>query len=323
MSIKDFFLIDSGLLGNNRRIREYILPNNQRSHYPLVDDKFKTYKILNEAGLATPKVHFQISSMSEAKHFHSSIKNIDDFVVKPARGSMGNGIAIVEGLTWSEQKSETFFMTTRQDKLSYSAFFYYVSSILSGLYSLNGQPDKALIQERLRVHSFFKDISYHGVPDIRVILFKGFPVMAMLRLPTQKSGGRGNLHQGAVGCGIHLKTGRLKAAIQSNSYIEEHPNTGASLLDLSLPFWDETLKLATRCSHLAEIKYLGVDIVIHPEKGPMILEANARPGLSIQLANRKGLRPRLEAVSSIDESLASKMNDDDKIEFAKTKLSAL
>ena len=320
MSIKDFFLKDSGLLGNNRRIREYILPSNKRSHYPLVDDKFKTYKILNAAGLATPKVYFQISAMSEAKNFHSRLKDIDDFVVKPARGSMGNGIAIVEGMTWSEKKSETFFMTTRQDKLSYSAFFYYISSILSGLYSLNGQPDKALIQERLRVHSFFKDISYHGVPDIRVILYRGFPVMSMLRLPTQKSGGRGNLHQGAVGCGINLKTGVLTAAIQSNSYIEEHPNTQASLLGLQIPFWEETLKLASRCSKLAEINYLGVDIVIHPEKGPMVLEANARPGLSIQLANRKGLRPRLEAINAID---AAGMSDDDKIEFARTKLSPL
>lgn len=308
-----FSLKKNEILGNNKRIIKYILPNNKRRHYPLVDDKFKTYKILNEAGLATPEVYFAISSMGEASSLHHKIKNLDDFVVKPARGAMGNGIAIVEGLGWNKDKSKTFLMTTRQDKMSYSAFHYYVSSILSGLYSLNGQVDKALIQERLKIHSFFKRISYHGVPDIRVIVYKGFPVMAMLRLPTKESGGRGNLHQGAVGCGLSLKEGRLVAAIQNNSYLEMHPDTNEPLIGPQVPFWEETLVLAAKCSELVDIKYLGVDIVIDPNKGPVILEANARPGLSIQLANRKGL---LGPLNAIDKVAASSMTAQDKVAFS-------
>lgn len=45
--------------------------------------------------------------------------------------------------------------------------------------------------------------------------------------------------------------------------------------------------------------YLGVDIFLHPEKGPMIAEVNAYPGLSIQLANHAGLRQRLERVEGV------------------------
>jgi len=34
--------------------------------------------------------------------------------------------------------------------------------------------------------------------------------------------------------------------------------------------------------------YLGVDIVLDKEHGPLMLELNARPGLNIQIANREG-----------------------------------
>jgi hypothetical protein len=35
--------------------------------------------------------------------------------------------------------------------------------------------------------------------------------------------------------------------------------------------------------------------------GPLILELNARPGLNIQLANRRGLRHRLEAIEALGD----------------------
>ncbi|HBZ98517.1 MAG TPA: alpha-L-glutamate ligase-like protein, partial [Pseudomonas sp.] len=40
------------------------------------------------------------------------------------------------------------------------------------------------------------------VPDIRIIVLMGYPIMAMLRLPTRQSGGKANLHQGAIGVGV-------------------------------------------------------------------------------------------------------------------------
>ena len=62
--------------------------------------------------------------------------------------------------------------------------------------------------------------------------------------------------------------------------------------------------------------YLGVDIVLDREKGPLLLEINARPGLSIQIANREGLIPRLEA---IDAALPKLSGIGDKIIFAREK----
>jgi glutathione synthase/RimK-type ligase-like ATP-grasp enzyme len=42
--------------------------------------------------------------------------------------------------------------------------------------------------------------------------------------------------------------------------------------------------------------YLGVDLMIDEDKGPLMLEVNARPGLAIQLANGIGLLHRLEPI---------------------------
>lgn len=44
--------------------------------------------------------------------------------------------------------------------------------------------------------------------------------------------------------------------------------------------------------------YLGIDFVLDASLGPVVLEANARPGLAIQVANRQGLLPRLEFIDA-------------------------
>jgi D-alanine-D-alanine ligase-like ATP-grasp enzyme len=56
--------------------------------------------------------------------------------------------------------------------------------------------------------------------------------------------------------------------------------------------------------------FIGVDIVLDQHKGPLLLEINARPGLSIQMANRTGLLPRLkfiESLATLPDSLQDRM----------------
>ena len=136
------------------------------------------------------------------------------------------------------------------------------------------------------------------LPDLRMIVFRGYPVMAMVRLPTRASDGKANLHQGAVGVGIDLATGRTLGGALGNETISEHPDTDHELTGIEIPGWQELLELAARCYDITGLGYLGVDVVLDREHGPMILELNARPGLNIQIANRQGLRHRLQRVNS-------------------------
>jgi hypothetical protein len=46
--------------------------------------------------------------------------------------------------------------------------------------------------------------------------------------------------------------------------------------------------------------YIGVDVVLDANHGPLLLELNARPGLAIQIANFQGLLVPLEQIERVD-----------------------
>lgn len=71
--------------------------------------------------------------------------------------------------------------------------------------------------------------------------------------------------------------------------------------------------MATNLGDKTEFGYLGVDIVLDQEKGRLLLEINARPGISIQIANQAGLLPRLDAIDSAGPKLSGVQ---EKIAFA-------
>src|SRR5262249_31702442 len=126
-------------------------------------------------------------------------------------------------------------------------------------------------------------ISYKGIPDVRVVLYKNEPAMAMLRLPTKASGGRANLHQGGIGTGVDLLTGVTNHAVLHNRFVEIHPDTDVPVVGMHVPHWPEVLSMSRKVAEAVGLGYVGVDIVIDAVHGPMLLEANARPGLAIQI----------------------------------------
>ena len=58
----------------------------------------------------------------------------------------------------------------------------------------------------------------------------------------------------------------------------------------------EHLEIASKAYEMTGLGYLGADIVLDKERGPMMLELNARPGLAIQIANLVGLSRRLKEI---------------------------
>lgn len=301
----------NGILGMNRRVGEFILPYNPREKYPLVDNKVFSHQKALEFQLPSPELYFVVGSFGDLKNLKSWLRELNTFAVKPAHGAMGNGVLIVDGVRWLEN-GEPLIMNSRQAEMSADEFSYYLSGILSGLYSLNGQNDQVIFQEKLKIHPVFLPFMASGIPDVRVICFRGFPAMAMLRLPTKLSRGRANLHQGGVGCGIDLGTGRITYGVSQNRVIDHHPDSGKKLSELLLPHWQEILLLAARCYEAADMGYLGVDIVLDPAKGPLLLEINARPGLAIQTANLEGLVPRLETIKLAPPN----MKPEDRVAFS-------
>lgn len=291
-------LEELGILGINNRVGRYILRHNKRSNYPLVDDKVLTAQRAEAWGIAMPENYLVVENYGTLKNLHLKIANYHSFVIKPANGSQGNGIIVIKEIIREEKNGEISLLFRRSnDKLmNIEDLKHHISGILSGLYSLSGQSDTAIIQAKIDKHPIFDNYSYGGIPDIRVIVFEGFPVMSMVRLPTKSSDGRANLHQGAIGAGLNLRDGATNNAVIRNQVVDLHPDTGHKLLGLKLPFWREVLELAAHCYDMVELGYLGADIVLTPDQGPILLELNARPGLGIQIANLAGLVPRLEKI---------------------------
>ena len=284
-----------GIMGMNKRNGDYISTYNKRAFYPLVDDKIKTKYLAEAAGVAVPELYAAVEIEKQITELFEQLKPYDDFVVKPAHGAGGEGILVILG------RSQHGYRKNNGQIIGEEEFSHHISNILNGMYSLAGLPDTALIEQRVKFDPLFNDVSYQGVPDIRTIVFRGVPIMAMLRLPTRMSDGKANLHQGAIGVGIDLTTGKTLSGVWHEHIVDQHPDTGATIVGLQIPNWETILRLNAHCYDLVGLGYIGVDIVLDRDHGPLMLEMNARPGLNIQLANRCGLLLRLQAVEAIED----------------------
>lgn len=283
-----------GVLGMNARNVGYIARYNERRLFPLVDDKLKTKEAAHRHKITVPELFGVIRYTGELRDLGDILNPLEGFAVKPIRGSGGKGILVITGRKGDD------FVTPGGRVLTLRDIRHDIANILSGVYSLGGRPDSALIESLIRGEPDMLKYSHQGLPDIRIIVFRGYPIMAMMRCPTRQSDGKANLHQGAVGVGLDLCKGTAIRAIQGNRLVTKHPDTGVSFDDLAIPDWQQMLLLAARCYDMTGLGYIGCDFVVDEERGPMVLELNARPGLGVQIASGVGLRNRLDLVESFN-----------------------
>ena len=289
-------LAEAGVLGLNQRNADFIMRLNPRRLYPRVDDKLITKSLALEAGMAVPELYGVISNQADVRRLPEIAGERQSFVIKPARGSGGDGIVVITGRS---QRKRSSYRLASGVLMPEDELMHHTSNIVSGQYSLSGNPDSALIEYCVKFDPLFAEVSYQGVPDIRVIVYRGYPIMAMVRLPTRRSDGKANLHQGAVGAGIDISSGETLTGVLGDEVVDDHPDTGALIAGLYIPNWDFILQSAARGLEVTGLGYLGVDIVIDRDLGPLILEMNARPGLNIQIANGAGLSGRINRIDEI------------------------
>lgn len=288
-------LARAGIMGMNGRNCNYVGRYNTRSLYPLVDNKLLTKQIAREHGVCTPALLCEVRTHADINAISTVLGAHTDFCIKPAHGSGGKGILVIK----DRAEDGRGYVKTSGSIISEHDLKRHLTNILAGLFSLGGKQDVALIEELIHFDTALAEYSYEGLPDTRVIVFQGFPVMCMVRFPTAESDGKANLHQGAVGVGICLRTGRAVRAVQNNRPIEIHPDMGLDFLSLQIPHFPEILRIASQCYEMSGLGYIGTDIVLDRDRGPMLLELNARPGLAIQICNNAGLLPRLNLVEEL------------------------
>jgi alpha-L-glutamate ligase-like protein len=282
------------VLGINERNLKYIRPHNKKKAKKIADDKLLTKKILTKAGIPVPKLIASISNHGELEAF-----DWDDlpksFVIKPVTGLEGGGIEIF----YNRDKNGNWIKADKS-KVSLEQLKNLARNILDGKYSLHNTPDKVFFEERVKFHKVFKYYAYKGAPDIRIIIFNNIPTIAMVRLPNKESDGKGNLAKGCVGAGIDIATGVTTTAIVGKSNpIETVPGTSLRFAGLKIPYWNKILRYSVEAQKATDLGFAAIDFLIDREKGPVVVELNARPGLSIQIANRDGLRWRLKKAGGL------------------------
>lgn len=293
------------VLGLNSRNHLYTSVYNSRKGKEIANSKLLTKKVLRLAKVRVPETYVVVRSMEALEKF-DFLKLPNNFVVKPNNGLGGEGIIVIE--TGGEYAGE--WMDSQGELWRVEDLRLHMADILQGRYSMDDLPDIAYIEERVRVHPVFERYSYHGTPDIRVIVYNRVPIMSYARLPTEESGGRANLFQGAAAMGIDIATGVTTYGVHHGKPIEFFPGTRRKLGNIQIPQWEEILETAILASEAIGLGYMASDIVLQPsglvpgkpggdKSTPMILEVNAQPGLKIQIANRSGLRERLARVKGL------------------------
>jgi alpha-L-glutamate ligase-like protein len=300
MNISAFnHLKELGVLGMNSRNSDYIMRCNPRSAFPLVDNKVMTKRLAAEHKIPIPTVFHLIEHHGDIAKLETKIAGKQAFVVKPARGAGGQGIILI-----TDRKDQSY-VTAGGRILSKADLAFHISDILSGVYSLSGLDDTAIIEALLNPDPVFAQVTYSGVPDIRIVVYRGVPLMAMVRLPTKASDGKANLHRGAIAAGINIASGKTMTAVYHSDVITHHPDTGNPVVNIQVPYWKPMLLIAASAFDMTGLGYIGVDLVIDSVRGPVLLELNARPGLAIQIANLAGLRQRLDRVDEAPSAVFS------------------
>lgn len=289
------------ILGINKRNIKYLFEVNERGKYPLVDNKLLTRNLLMANNLLSviPHLYTVFKFHAELRHLKERLFTLPSFAIKPARGACGHGIVILE------KKEEDLWMDVSGKLWSLSDIREHISSIISGIFSLAALPDAAIIEEKIEAPDIFQSIISAGLPDVRIIVYKGVPTMAMLRLPTSTSKGCASLHKGAVGVGIDMTTGLTLSGVYQHRVVTTHPDTGRAFTGIHIPVWDKVVSLAVKACDKTGLGYVGADIVIDKNERPLVMELNARPGLSIQIANSAGLALRLRTIDEEDKGKIS------------------
>jgi alpha-L-glutamate ligase-like protein len=279
---------DPGVLGMNSRNIHFIARLNAVHWMTVANDKLATKRHLDDNGVPTPRTLLTVESEHELDHRRTALQAAGGFALKPASGSQGQGIVLFAGADADQ------FRLLNGGTWTYQQLRAHVRDITRGLHSGADEPDRALFEELIRPDAFFRSIAPEGMPDIRVLVVRGKPVAAMLRVPTRQSGGRANLHQGAAGFSIDLAGGVLGSGIHEGRVVETHPDSGMRLAGLPVPHWAEVLRIALAAQQAVPLGYAGVDVCLDERRGPVVIEINARPGIEIQNALQRGLMPDLQ-----------------------------
>ena len=143
-------------------------------------------------------------------------------------------------------------------------------------------PRRMLLQPCIRNHRDLLPLTNAGLCTVRVVTYRmpgdsARVLLASYKMPAGDSPAD-NFHSGGIIAPVDLATGKLGPAIRRQGHvlmrIDRHPDTGVMIPGHQLPYWTETLALATRALNAGHSRpSIGWDIAI-TDHGPILVEGN-------------------------------------------------
>jgi hypothetical protein len=135
-----------------------------------------------------------------------------------------------------------------------------------------------IVQPFIENHPVIQSISNGALASLRIVTGMNAEgnaefVTSLLALP---HGGRETSVAGVL-CSIATKSGRIqRAALPDGTPITLHPDTGAPIIGIGLPFWRDSIELVcgAHATAFRRFAFLGWDIALTKE-GPVLLETNS------------------------------------------------
>lgn len=254
-------------------------------------DKIVFYTFLEGAGVPYPKVRAILSTsnrllkgtptFSTTESFAEYLRSEADYPLfaKPSHGNFGRGSFFL-----SEYDSETdSIVFSDGSREPVAEFVNSLETKLSGGY---------IFQQVFHPPSFLAELCGPRSSTVRVVVVinKDGPKLlsAVWKIPTGNNV-IDNFQHGRTGnlvSSVDVQTGEVKRVIgqgQDGEFIEvhEHPDTGETLIPLTLPNWKDIENLCFKAAQIMPgIRLLHFDVALS-EAGPLLLEINYRGNMDL------------------------------------------
>ncbi len=213
--------------------------------------------------------------------YDSLVGCVDDAekaIIKPAGGSLGNGIYVLEQ---ADEEYRINGTPTQPAEISHLA----------------DELDGYIVSEFVE-QAAYADRIFAGAPNtIRVMTMvdpeRREPFIGGLghRFGTSRSTPVDNAAQGGLSAGIDAQTGQLEEAIElpqdeTVDHYSSHPETGSAIEGVQIPGWQRIqTQILEMAAYLAPMTpYVGWDILVTDSDGSVaVLEANSYPDVPLQV----------------------------------------
>jgi len=110
--------------------------------------------LVREAGIAAPDLIGVVKTQGHVRELKEFLAHEKAFVIKPAKGSGGKGILVITGRDGEDYLKPSGERVTHHDVCKHA------SNTLSGLFSLGGNNDVAMIEELVDFDPIFDGFSF-------------------------------------------------------------------------------------------------------------------------------------------------------------------